>query len=283
MRNDNVVALLGGLGNQLFQIAFGQWLERETERTTVYDVSFLRASPPAILEIEFIGDYARERILWSTRAWPTPDGRLGRLGRVMRRVPTKRAVLRDYSALGYSNPTIDHAAWWFGYWQRLHYTQLLLPRLAEALDCLSDQTRRPSIGVHVRRGDMVGLPASVPARWFHVALCHLGLATDTVLPVRVWSDDPDWCRKELRLGVPFEIAERASAVEDMASLARCTSLIISRSTFSWWAARVAAERGATIVYPTPWAANAANCDVEIIPPRWLPVTIAAAGVGYDPG
>ena len=91
----------------------------------------------------------------------------------------------------------------------------------------------------------------MPEAWFADALARLDLDLSTT-SVRVWSDDPEWCRRELRLGVPFEVAPDAPAVWDMRDLSRCRTLLISRSTFSWWAAEIASDRGARVAFPAPW-------------------------------
>ncbi len=57
---------------------------------------------------------------------------------------------------------------------------------------------------------------------------------------------------ELKLGRPFEVAAQGSPIQHLADLAACRALVISRSTFSWWAAVIASGGGAPVVYPTPW-------------------------------
>ena len=134
MPNEDVVALLAGLGNQLFQVAFGQWLETRTGRELGYDVSFHRAGEPDAPQISGIGDNARARLLRGTRRWPTADGRVAPLGRAIRRLRGPRRIVSDYSSPGPEHPAIDAGAWCFGYWQRLEYAQPVVGRLAEALE-----------------------------------------------------------------------------------------------------------------------------------------------------
>jgi hypothetical protein len=282
--NQNIVALLGRLGNQLHQVAYGRWLEELTGHETLYDVSYLydrshlRYHSFTTLELPGIGEDVRQRILTRTRWWPMLDaGRLGSLGRRMRLTSGPRRLVCDYTPPGPEPPAeAPDCAWWFGFWQRAAYTETLVPEVAVALGRFGDQ--RPAdhvIGVNVRRGDRVGHPTSTPSAWYPQALERVRAARGDAwahAPVRVWSDDPTWCEQELDLGSPFEVVRGESALDDIAGLSRCGALVIERSTFAWWAARAAEERGATVVFPTPWWPGYEQQGV-IVPSSWLPVPV----------
>ncbi len=282
--NHNIVALLGRLGNQLHQVAYGHWLEELTGHETLYDVSHLydrshfRYSSFSSLELPGIGEDIRQRIVMRTRWWPMPDvGRLAPLGRQMRLACGPRRLICDHTSPGRKLVTEPpDCAWWFGFWQRTAYTETLLPKVAAALESFGDQRSGENvIGVNVRRGDKVGHPISAPSAWFPQALERVRAArgdgwADAV--VRVWSDDPGWCEQELDLGSPFEVVRGESALDDIAGLSRCGALVLERSTFSWWAARIAEQTGATIVFPAPWWPNYEPEGV-IVPSSWLPVAV----------
>jgi hypothetical protein len=274
----NVVALLGGLGNQLFQVAFGLWLEQRSGRETWFDVSFRRDLPVDVLEICGLGERLRGRLMKGSRYSPTPDGRLPRLGRLVRVAQGPREIVRDYTSWGPSVVACDRSAWWFGYWQRLTYADILLPELRAALDGRHQKESQTPIGVHVRRGDMLKTRSAVPASWFALALerlaAELGRGTET-LPIRVWSDDLEWCRHRLDLNAPFEVASEAPAVEHLAAMSQCAALVTSRSTFSWWAARLAESRGAPVVCPKPWRSDRQELESTIVPAGWVGVETGA--------
>ena len=274
MATGNVVALLGGLGNQLFQVAFGRWLEEQMGDEVWYDISFHRNLAVDVLEFPGIGERLRERLLTVTRWWPTPDGRASIAGRLIRKAANPRRIVCDYSSSGLERPNTCRPAWWFGYWQRIEYAEVLLAELGSLLDQGRSRALEPVIGVHIRRSDMLRTPSEVPTAWFRGALKRLRTELDNAgraHPVVVWSDDPDWCRSELDLGIPFEIAPEASAVEHLAALSRCSALVISRSTFSWWAARLATSRGAAVAYPEPWMSGSPDLE-ETMVSGWLGVS-----------
>jgi hypothetical protein len=280
MTQHNTIALLGGLGNQLFQVAFATWLERQTDRPTRYDISYYRKlGPIEVLDVPAIGDRIRHRVLTPTRWWPTLHGRVPPfVGRTIRRMSGPRRVVCDYTEAASSLDSRDTAwwgrpAWWFGNWQRLQYAETLLPELATAIGISSSTDLCEVVGVHVRRGDALTTPLATPAQWFRSALEDLG-AEGTGRPIRVWSDDPDWCKAELDLGLPFEVAPDGTPIEHLAALARCTRIAISRSTFSWWAGAIASSFGGRVAFPTPWGYKR-EAEQAVIPTAWLPVACAS--------
>ncbi len=275
----NVVALLGGLGNQLFQAAFARWLEELTGYPTLFDVSFRRRDRLDILAVPGIGDAVRARIVRVTRYMPTPDGRLPRLGRLVRKVWRPGCIVRDYTSCGAGAIDVSCPAWWFGYWQRIQYTERLLAEMAAAMDCCSVSPDEDSIAIHVRRGDMLATVSRTPETWFAEALAHLLDAEPRLrgAAVHVWSDDPHWCRVSLDLGAPFVLVTSQGPVEDLAAMSRCSALVISRSTFAWWAARLAALRGASVVFPAPWTPGSGQRDSLIVPADWCSVPAPSPG------
>lgn len=266
----DVVCLRGGLGNQLFQVAFATWLAELSRREVAFDVSCVRSSSLPILRLAGLGDYVGSRVLGRTRYWPAIEGRLDAVASAVRRAHGPLRLVVDNDPYGPADIDARRPAWWFGYWQRDRYARALLPHLLAATGAVRKMDR-PTIGIHVRRGDMVDKPTAVPAEWFlaatAVALRSLSSAPD----VRVWSDEPDWCAAHLDIGHDFAVARDGDVLEQLSDLASCDALVISRSTYSWWAARLATERGATVVYPAPWAHGTAAGDDALIPESWRPV------------
>jgi hypothetical protein len=268
----DVVALRGGLGNQLFQAAFAGWIESRTGRRPLFDISARRSSLD-ILRVPSLGDEVRSRLLMSSRYWPAVGGRMAGAARLIRTLHGPRTIHCDDTAWGPSSPDLTRPAWWFGYFQRERYAHDVAAQLLSALSPQEDEL--VGVGVHVRRADMVGKPTEVPPNWFRIAV-EMAAAEVVTSRVRVWSDDPAWCRAHLDLGRPFELAAPGSPLDHLATMSRCRALIISRSTFSWWAARLAWARGARVYVPSPWWDSPLGADEIAVPDSWtrVPVTFA---------
>lgn len=225
----NVVVLLGRLGNQLFQYSLAKWLEAQTGTPSRFDLSFVGRKGLA-------GPEVLRRELWNSRAPVTPylpvmQGRLAPAARATRWLLGPRRFIVDLSPAG-TLGLVGPAAWWLGYWQR---RDILAPATQRLRQILGPCTAEPVIRVHVRRGDYVRLGNATDPAWFRSAV---GLLTASVAHerVEVISDDPQWCRANLDLPVPFTVASGTSSEQDFRALMRSAAIVADGSTFAWWAA-----------------------------------------------
>src|SRR6266496_6717002 len=116
-----------------------------------------------------------------------------------------RRVVVDNNSHGPDDIDSTRPAWWFGYWQRDRYAQVILPQLLAATGCDRGSVQ-PAIGIHVRRGDMADKPSAVPIEWFRHAAAFALRSISSRATIRVWSDEPDWCAANLDIGYDFEVA-----------------------------------------------------------------------------
>lgn len=111
------------------------------------------------------------------------------------------------------------------------------------------------IGVHVRRSDFLSLGIGLPKEYYFKALDLLNLKNSRVLIV---SDDLEWCKATF-MGSRFVFADRKGVnlqypeyLLDFYLLRLCKHVIVSNSTFSWWAAYLNETPGRKVMYPWPW-------------------------------
>jgi hypothetical protein len=160
-----------------------------------------------------------------------------------------------------------------GYWQSEAFFPTFKPILARQLLALTADPARNArwlaavrapgtVALHVRRGDYV-TNADRPPRYrvlgsdYYAAALARIRATTAVQGALVFSDDAAWCRAQLRLGLPTEVVERADphecVIDDLLCLAQANTMIAANSTFSWWAAWIATQRGpARVILPAQW-------------------------------
>lgn len=123
------------------------------------------------------------------------------------------------------------------------------------------------VSLHVRRGDYVNSVnfRLCPREYFDMALSHF----ENDRPVLVFSDDPDWCRREFQ-GPRFTICSGNDNVTDMCLMSLCRAHIIANSSFSWWGAWLANSN--TVFAPKDWFGTqgytAAHETSDLIPERW---------------
>lgn len=266
-----VVALRGGLGNQLFQFSYALYLARHGWRVNL-DLSCVRHGVPAIFEVPLIGDRARQMVLQATRFIPSPSGRLPLMGKLTRKIMRPRRIVLNESPHGPEPSSSVTPAWWFGYWQRLIYAETVIPLLRTGLapappSEAADQDRPSIARVHVRRGDYAGTPMELPAEWYRRAIDMVYLLGGDAVETEVVTNGPEWCKRNLDFGHAYRILPTGTALEDMRSLAASDFIVISRSTFSWWAAAIS---DATVIAPDPWFPEMPRGEnQDLLPGTWL--------------
>lgn len=288
------VRLQGGLGNQLFQWAFGLAASTVTGQPVQFDAARL---------------YRRsERLTPRELRLPAfdPQANVIRLGRMAARLSRKgwsvlpgvpdwieEGVLEP----GSFEPLVGRTSLVTGFFQSeqwfLPAAQLIRQRLRSARQRWLAQSGQPAldqllpgaVGLHVRRGDYIKLAHVHPP----VDETYIRTALELFpaqCPVFVCSDDLSWARQAVATTGREVIFEAGDDLDDFFRLSLCGGKIISNSTFSWWSAWLDDEPPGNmqsppaIVRPTPWYAGdmaASPAEALICPERWQ-----KAQRGYSP-
>jgi len=281
-----VVRLQGGLGNQLFQYAFGHRARAVTGRPLVFDTRLLRS-------IGAHGGYELERLGLEVEA---------DIASLRRHFPGWRVWLLEHL------PKSSRASWGFleepsveqlqqsntpailvkGYWQTADVSNAATACVRDAVLRCSHQTlsedpflleirgQANSVAVHIRRGDYVANPkirgqfGPCSLEYFLGGMHRMRDRLDSPR-FFVFSDDPAWAESAFSGQRDIcVVAGPTSAVADFCRMACCRHFVLSNSSLSWWAAHVSGPAlwaGAggdlpvcsdelraegEVIYPTPW-------------------------------
>jgi hypothetical protein len=286
--------LNGGLGNQMFQYAFGRALSLKLGVELVLDTSLLDTVRRSVTPREFALDAFRIQARAATEAESRKCRRATWLG-PLSRWSTGLTVLKESPAsyplsLRANQDNMVLA----GYWQSETCFEVHSSRISEEftpnrkLSKRSEAAAReiasnPSVAVHVRRGDYVSLPAAaqfhgtLPISYYEqAAQVIVGRLTHPLWVV--FSDDVEWCRKALGFlegHVKFiDHNQGADSWQDLQLMSLCQHHIIANSSFSWWGAWLSEQRGYAgqmIHAPKQWFnRNDAYAQFRI-PRRWTRV------------
>lgn len=133
-----------------------------------------------------------------------------------------------------------------------------------------------SVSIHVRRSDYVN---DKKTHDFH-GVCGLDYYKKAIsLIVKqtsnphffIFSDDPDWCRKNLQLRYPTDYMTHnlgKKDYEDMRLMSACKHNIIANSTFSWWGAWLNQHANKIIITPKKWFNDTSINTEDLIPKLW---------------
>lgn len=257
-----IVRMIGGLGNQLFQLQYATNIQKKLGGTLVLDTSFLKASSKAHESLavgELIHDFELHQLSWFD-------------------LKIRRTLERFFAKVGMQVPCWLKPAYHFegtskdllnmptliidGFWQRAsNLDGAFVVKLREKLS--SYENRIVSIDrvcVHVRRGDyltnrhwFVKQQEVAPLAYYQEAFTKFrGNLTNPHFDV--YTDDEPWAIQAFKHFEHVSVIPSAALkpFELLAKMASYQNFVIANSTLSWWAA-VAARAGAKhVIMPKDW-------------------------------
>ncbi|MDB5799547.1 MAG: hypothetical protein JWL63_486 [Rhodocyclales bacterium] len=286
-----VVALKGGLGNQIFEYAAGMSLSRRLGVLLCLDVSAYedpRERHFALAPFELPEPVVKRDL----HRW----GRGSLVDRIYRRLARQLGLQRcglpvfSERSYGYDQrfELVRNAVLLDGYFQSPRYfhdiADEVRARFADprALSVASQQMldlirSTDAICVHVRRGDYVTNPA---ANRVH-GLCEmsyytegLAIAGEGLLAPHcfIFSNDADWVRENMHLQYPVTVVDingEDAAHEDLWLMSACRSFVIANSSLSWWGAWLGRHPAKRVVAPLQWFKGLEMDTSSLIPADWI--------------
>jgi len=260
IRKRAYVSLIGGFGNNLFQIAAAASLEKIGYKVK-FDLSNAKKFELELLKIPDLSDFVKDRIAWFTILLPSPIGRNAFVGRSLIQKLLGYSLIIDLNSNGVVPDTSRKSIFVTGYWQNL-ISAYMFPKFS----FFERPIKNGKIAIHVRRGDMkVNVEKPMDDYFRKCIKIILSRNPQNSFQVFVYTDDPMYCRNTLDLGVRFTLIEESSAIDDFIGMVESEYIIISRSTFSWWAAFV--SKG-YVFCPDPWDRDKPGIEDSVFPNKW---------------
>lgn len=242
----NVIGVYGGVGNQLFQYAFG-----ESQKHNGIDVKF--------------------NLKWfsgKTQKYPRPY-RLNVFNTNIIESTFKSTLIKEHNTGFDLNLIYKDNSDFEGYWQYVNYFKHIQSELIKIFTLkeefytikfieLKDEIKKgDSVSVHIRRGDYIksGYPI-ISLNYYYSAL------SETKGPIFIFSDDLEWCKNHFKQDY-FDYQLTFVDVEDYLAfelMKCCKTNIIANSTFSWWAAYLNENSDKKIYTPDWWMFQKENKD-----------------------
>ena len=279
-----VVALEGGLGNQMFQYAAGRALSLRAGTTLALDLRpLLRQGQRAY----GLGAFSLSEVSLITEG--EPPARPGKIRRWLRRLTGGKQTFREAGFVyDESIRSVNPPARLEGYFQSERYFEDVAEVIRADFTPPADELGRldalasrllpsgPKVALHVRRGDYTN-PATMAVHGLmgpdYYARARSLIAERTgPSAVCVFTDDPAWVRASLELPADsvFVSEHTRSAVEDLILMSRCSHHITANSSFSWWGAWLNPKPDKVVVTPSRWFQPASGLDTrDLRPAGWL--------------
>jgi hypothetical protein len=279
-----IVALRGGLGNQMFQYATGRAVSLRSWQNLALDLSWY--------SLEHHGHQRRRYLLdkFSVQASVATDDDLA----VFRPTDVKNPegeyrTIREESFAFQGRYQSDSVRTYLdGYWQSekyfLDFAEQIRRELAPGEDVLGacqqtlDRIRSSlSVAIHVRRSDFANDPKT---HAFH-GVCTVDYYRSAVKFMEEWlvtptfyvfSDDPTWCKSNLSFESATEYLGNSNEDDptvDFSLMTNCKHFINANSSFSWWAAWLATNPNKIVIAPRKLVAGEGLDVKDYFPPGWI--------------
>lgn len=257
----NQIRLMGGLGNQLFQYAFGRAMSGEV----IFDDSWFRK----------VSNKERPLLLNKFNIQ-----KLNVFGKKIAGLNYAREIDHIYN----ENYQLLDGLYLDGYWQHLAYFQNIIPDLQKEITLNSDLTPEfltmlekiesdPfAISMHIRRGDYLNQTGwgVLPNRYYYLALKQ---ARGNLY---IFSDDLEYCKP--LYDESYFACRKVTFVEgfqphqDFELMKACKYHIIANSTFSYWAALMDSKPDKVVWCPEYWLGESEpDLNGTHYPKEWIKI------------
>lgn len=289
-----IVKLMGGLGNQMFQYAFGKYLALRHNTILKLDTQFLLDRTPrksqhfvfrdfdlSVFNIDFKFASAEEvKKLRDRTNFPLLEKTLNNV------IGTKKSyTIENGFKFSEKYLKIPNDSYIEGYWQSEKYFQEIESPLrnefkfrnplSERSRTLHDQIKGThSVCINVRRGDFITNPVhgAMDVRYYRNCQEILD-AKHEDLEYFIFSDDIEWCRENLHFFKRTTFVSHEYAGEKFQDylqlMAACKHFVIPNSSFGWWAVWLSGEGDKTVIAPQKWFNDEAIDTNDLIPRTWL--------------
>lgn len=254
--------LMGGLGNQMFQIAHAtaQGIKQNIESYFLNDAyTPMQASKPS----KYIGNIYRNVKFLSF-------------------LPKTKIVTEQTWNEANLDFTWDTSIEFNGYYQSaknfLGYDEYIKTLFSPSPEFLKKiykrypNLKKDSISVHIRRGDYLGIGDVLPT----IDLSYIDACLDKCddnQKVFLFSDDKKFLRDNF-FGNRFIIVDNLEDYEEMWMMSLCTTNIISNSTFSWWGAYLNNKENKKVYVPSLWfGPKGPNPHFNIFEDEWEKINV----------
>lgn len=272
------IPLMGGLGNQLFQFSVGIYIQKFMAMTPKFSSNALNVGIDTPRDF-MLGDLiCKDSTCTHSRLFLAISKILSFL------VPAVWVSERDFADLPLSRVG-KRTRVLLGYFQRSIYIDSVASEILEEMsnsDAFGKVVAAPTvndIAVHIRFGDYLSNPQTkrvhgLTAMSYYVEAVVNLLSTTSYNKIVIYSDEPKMAHSEFSRAfgpsqIPIVMSCNSTEYEDLAGMSSSKGLVISNSSFSWWAAWIGTQlHDCNVVAPRPWFATPSAADDNLLLDRW---------------
>ena len=288
-----IIRLMGGLGNQMFQYAFGRHLAEIHKCTLKLDLSFLlnkfqganvTIRKYELYKLNIIENIANQNdINKFTRT-------TGLINIISQKINPYKIIREtqfhfDENILksGKNSYSID------GYWQSEKYFKNIENIIRNDFQIKADFKEKnknleekikstESVSIHIRRGDYV---TNEVTNNFH-GICSVDYYQNAIKQISqlvsypvfyIFSDDIEWAKTNIvsDFSTYYVDNDVDSNDEDLKLMSMCKHHIIANSSFSWWGAWLNPDLNKIVIAPSKWFNDTSLDTKDLYPDNWIKI------------
>jgi hypothetical protein len=290
-----LIKLQGGLGNQMFQYAFGLAISNKLNTPLYLDLSFFKQNhglTPRKYELDLFnnsiniaGDKLVSRFLHP-----------GFVQKVFKKMGINNSTIYRENSLRFSDAVFEvkPPAYFEGFFQSEQYFSVVGQLIRKNFTFKSSLNKKSQIiadelthqantvSIHIRRGDYV---SSTAANHLH-GVCSVNYYQNAIALIKdkikdpvfyFFSDDPEWVAQHLLPVVAnatlVQHNHDADSWQDLALMSKCKHHIIANSSFSWWGAWLNPSKEKIVIAPATWFSTKTDYldPQDLIPKSWIQI------------
>ncbi len=286
-----IVRIFGGMGNQLWQYAFGRSLSIKYKKKLVLDISFFKNSlidfpkgdkfkfeldkfnlNKEILIEKNIYNHSYRFFKYFLRFLPKFFFSI--FFKSQSKYEIEKLLLEEktfeYKVFKESLKKNFKTSYFLGYWQNTKYfkdclnlikTELKPKTIKKSVSKFINKIKKKDVAIHIRGGDMVVTQNySHPTSEYYFRIFKFLQKKNTSLNYHIFTDDVKYAEtflKKIKLK-NFKIISKLynfSATDEFYIMQHYKNFVINRSTFSWWSSYLSNKNKTTIFAPKIWQTN----------------------------
>ncbi|MBQ9202700.1 MAG: alpha-1,2-fucosyltransferase [Prevotella sp.] len=268
-----VVKFNGGLGNQLFQYAFGRALQLRYKDSYAIDVEEFRRSYGHVPRHYSLGNFnlpddvkllsvKKSRSLLAFKVFHKVNSNLNvKLASFFDVYWWRNPVYKDLGM----NDTKGRKCYFYGYWQSEKYfydyrdtikkeLKVKTPIVEESRPYAALIEKTNAVCLHIRRGDFVKEGMIICDRDYYQRGIDYMVQHTANPRFFIFTNDNEWVRENVKLPADAVFVDVADPdYEVLRLMYMCKHFIISNSSFSWWGQYLADHEEKIVVAPKSWS------------------------------
>lgn len=295
-----IVNIKNGLGNQMFQYAFGKMLEWRYGVEVYFDLLREDISEPLITDLDV---FSIEPILefkpasrkvfepFSVRQYRDNKQYIKYVYYKLRRKYHFNKLITEPCASQYmeliESLNVNKKYYFLGFWQNPRYFEgfesrirsFFVPvdvsvyQLPVAKEIIASEY--DTISLHFRRGDYLtsGFIEPISLAYYYNAIKLISEKLNNPF-FYIFTDEPEWVETNFTMQFPHKLVTGNTgkdSYKDILLMSKCKNHIMANSSFSWWGAWLDENPDKIVIAPKKWYATVDRDKyaLEITPKEWI--------------